>query len=276
MKNLFLLVFGVFYMPTIAQTSNPAPHCLPSYKTGGGNYINQVSVGTLTNSSTIAADNINFYTFFNNLTSSNLKLGTSYTITVNCSSISAHILAVFIDYNNNNSFLDPGERVIQLKSSVLGTPVPFPASVVFTVPGTVSTGIKRMRVIVYEDDASYGMDAIPCMTLSPTGFYQKGETEDYNVNIISATGSATGIAELGLQRPSVYPNPVNEYLQVNIESIEFTNVKVENTEGKEFPINYRFNGNNIFLDLTTLSGGMYILSLLMEGGDIYTYKIIKN
>ena len=86
--------------------------------------------------------------------------------------------SVWIDYNQDNDFLDAGEQVFT-QAATTTTPV----SGSFTVPGTALAGNTRMRV-------SMKYNGIPtsCETFS------YGEVEDYTVNII-----APSVPEINIQ-----------------------------------------------------------------------------
>lgn len=83
--------------------------------------------------------------------------------------------AIFIDYNHNTSFTDPGEMVYSSSSPTSGAHI---ESGVITIPPNALTGITGMRVINTEQGAPF---TDPCL------IYPWGETEDYIVNIQSAT-----------------------------------------------------------------------------------------
>ncbi len=74
---------------------------------------------------------------------------------------------IWIDYNHNNDFTDPGEQVVTLYSDFTGW-----ISFNFLVPASAPLGPTRMRVIMDHDNAA-----------SPCGMYARGETEDYTVFI---------------------------------------------------------------------------------------------
>ena len=92
--------------------------------------------------------------------------------------------AVWIDYNQNGLFTDPGETIyLELTTtmsprSMIGT---------FTVPLTATFGPTRMRVIVAEGYS--GPSLTPCIT-----GYGYGETEDYLVTIMPSTPCSTAPA----------------------------------------------------------------------------------
>jgi len=79
--------------------------------------------------------------------------------------------AVYIDWNQDNDFLDAGEL---LGTSPLAGGAPISANFPFTVPMAAVTGMTRMRVVTIETSA------VPpsCST------YTYGETEDYSINVL--------------------------------------------------------------------------------------------
>jgi len=83
--------------------------------------------------------------------------------------------AVFIDYNQNKSFADPGELVYSSPSATYAGHI---ESGLITIPTNALTGLTGMRVINSEQG---GPITDPCL------IYPWGETEDYVVNIVSAT-----------------------------------------------------------------------------------------
>ncbi|MFT7158822.1 MAG: hypothetical protein ACI8Q1_003856, partial [Parvicella sp.] len=83
--------------------------------------------------------------------------------------------AVFIDYNKDGDFDDSGETVWTNAASQT-TPV----SGNFTVPTSVITGTTRMRVVMQYNT-----------TPSSCGSFDYGETEDYNVNLVTAAADTT-------------------------------------------------------------------------------------
>ncbi len=79
--------------------------------------------------------------------------------------------SIWIDYNRNGAFENPGELVYQTTALIWGN---YTASGSFRIPITASTGITRMRIVT-----NYGTDPVS----SPCENYIDGETEDYFVNI---------------------------------------------------------------------------------------------
>lgn len=85
--------------------------------------------------------------------------------------------AIFIDYNQNGLFTDAGEMVwnngtVSNINCVPATVVP----VSFSVPGTATPGLTRMRIMNVEGTAG--------ANINPCGTYYYGEIEDYLVQIL--------------------------------------------------------------------------------------------
>jgi hypothetical protein len=93
-------------------------------------------------------------------------------------------LAIWIDYNQNGLFTDPGEQIYQETTTTIS---PRNVAGTFTVPLTATFGPTRMRVICAE--GYYGTSLTPCLT----GFGY-GETEDYLVTIMPSTPCSTAPA----------------------------------------------------------------------------------
>ncbi|MBL7964710.1 MAG: T9SS type A sorting domain-containing protein [Flavobacteriales bacterium] len=143
-----------------------------------------VTLGTLNNSSNCGTTGgfgsvLNRYSNFTNLPPPTLPQGVAQTIDVTLSDcifdFSSSAVRVFIDFNQNGSYADPGEAVYtssQVGLGALGTLTLFSGS--FTVPIGIPQGNTGMRVIgsSYTTPSAIG----PC-----SSFY--GEVEDYVVNI---------------------------------------------------------------------------------------------
>ena len=77
---------------------------------------------------------------------------------------------IWIDYNNDEDFLDPGEKIFQTSSPNIGG-----IGFNIIIPTTAVLGQTRMRVIM-----NYSSLLLPC------GDFNYGEVEDYTVNVLSA------------------------------------------------------------------------------------------
>ncbi len=150
-------------------------YCSPNSHNGTsfGDYISLVQLGSINNVTGASASP--YYTYYSNL-STDLTLGTEYTITVSPGTWSGggNNISVWIDYNQNGVF-DSSEKLGTLE--ILASPAT--GTITFTVPANASTGYTRMRVREeYYDNIYYEHNFLPC------SYIYYGETEDYNINIL--------------------------------------------------------------------------------------------
>jgi len=99
-------------------------------------------------------------------------------------------LRVWIDWDQNGSFLDPGETVVSVDNDVVGS-----VSADVDVPATAVLGTTRMRVAM-KMELACGHDAIlPCP--QPEAFGWHGEIEDYDIEVVaSGACDPTPVAQL--------------------------------------------------------------------------------
>jgi len=148
----------------------PYSYCIPPYSTGtgSGDYITLVQLGTINNAT--GASSSPYYTYYSSM-STDLTPGSAYTITLSPGTYSSgNYVAVWIDFDQNGVF-DATEKLGTISIS----PTPATGTITFTVPATAAAGNTRMRVREVWNNSSF--DA--CTS------YSYGETEDYNVNILS-------------------------------------------------------------------------------------------
>lgn len=120
-----------------------------------------------------------------------MAAGASYTVTASTSALSTADFQLFIDFNDNNSFLDAGESVGGGTLSMLGTATSF----TITIPTTAAAGSHRMRA-VSSGDASYP-SITPCPSYSLTGGGATlGEVHDYTAIITGASSACSPVASL--------------------------------------------------------------------------------
>ncbi|MCB0805356.1 MAG: PKD domain-containing protein [Bacteroidales bacterium] len=147
-------------------------YCIPPYTTGTGegDFISLVQLGSINNST--GASSSPYYTYYNSL-STDLITGNSYSVTVSAGTYtSGNNITVWIDFNHDGNF-DTSEK---LGNVTLGAQ-PETGTINFSVPTGATPGTTRMRA--REVWNTTGID--PCNS------YSYGETEDYDVNIISNT-----------------------------------------------------------------------------------------
>ncbi len=76
---------------------------------------------------------------------------------------------------------------------------------------------------------------------------------------------------------SVYPNPVNSFLNIEIDATiqEKYNAILLDLNGKKIG-EYRLDKNVMNLDVGNLPHSIYILQIYNDKGNMQTFKLIKN
>ncbi|MBK7172095.1 MAG: PKD domain-containing protein [Bacteroidales bacterium] len=146
-------------------------YCTPTFTSGtsSGDFITLVQLGSINNAT--GASTSPYYTYYSSL-STDLLPGNSYSITLSPGTYSSgNYIAVWIDYNINGVF-----ETTEKLGTISIAPTPATGSIAFSVPATALTGTTRMRVREVWNNSSID----PCLS------YSYGETEDYNVNIVSS------------------------------------------------------------------------------------------
>jgi lysyl endopeptidase len=250
---------------TVAAASGP---CVASSTAGctatsENTYISSVQLNTLNNTSTCSG-----YTSFSSL-STTLTKGNPYTATIIPSITTTNAqgaytgdeLAIWIDYNNDNDFLDAGERVAYVIVATVWSNV-----FNFTVPTTATTGSVKMRVRTsYQPNDG---------TISPCGVSMYGEVEDYSVLIQS---SGAGIEDLNaLNAVQLFPNPVSEELIIDLSAVAGEEVTIELFDlfGKLIATSSNQNGSSVAIAMNGFANGMYQVKLSSGEAQI-TKRIIK-
>jgi PKD repeat protein len=175
----------------ITAYTEPGAPCTAFVRTntpilGNGIGIKKVKLGSI-NSETSNIDGV--FQSFVCTKRTELKIDTTYTLEVGVSPIYSQWVRVYIDYNNNNSFLDANELVYS-NNAAIGT---VSTSIATPTSATLNT-LLRMRVIT---DYLGSSTAGPCK--SPLDW---GQVEDYgvimkyNCNLPAIPGAITGTTTL--------------------------------------------------------------------------------
>ena len=157
---------------------------------------------------------------------------------------------VWIDWNQNCSFNDPGEMYdLGTATNVTnGTTSNSPLSIL--VPANAVLGNTIMRVSTKFDTA-----AGPC----EPGF--DGEVEDYTVNVLPSLT----VEEFGFENFKVFPNPNNGTftIQLNGSLERQISIAVYDLRGRSIFNNSFQNGGdfNQEIQLSHVQSGMYILNV---------------
>ncbi len=173
--------------PSVSETYfvEVAASCFSSYCEANANNISEewidfFGMGCLRNGS---GANSTGYEYFNDLNVKSFQKGREYDLEISAdyaSEIFTENFAVFIDYNQDNDYIDEGEMVFldSGQNEVNGT---------ITIPADALTGETHLRVIM-----NYSSISGPC------GSFGFGEVEEYIINIIpSGMGLASYCASGG-------------------------------------------------------------------------------
>jgi hypothetical protein len=74
---------------------------------------------------------------------------------------------------------------------------------------------------------------------------------------------------------SIYPNPVQETLQINQNSYEFVTATIYNLQGKKIN-RHTLENSHSTIDVKTLISGLYFLVLESENGERVAHKFVKQ
>jgi hypothetical protein len=150
--------------------------------------IFNVTIGSLNNSSTCATvgpgpGSVNSsYSNYSLQPPTTITQGSVVPVSISigycATGVYSNVAAIYIDYNQNGVYTDPGENVYTSTYGTSGN-VAIPRVVTgnFTVSLTSTVGTTGMRVV-----------AVESTVVSPCGTYSWGETEDYAVTIAAASG----------------------------------------------------------------------------------------
>ncbi|MFM1946698.1 MAG: hypothetical protein RL207_981 [Bacteroidota bacterium] len=225
-------------------------------------FINNVNLNTINNTSTCSTGGYANYT----TTTTTLAKGSSYSLTVipgtpgqTNSAYNDDEIAAWIDFNNNNSFNDPGEQVGYVLVAAGWSNV-----FNFTVPTSATLGNVRMRVRI-----SYSPDG----AIDPCGQSTYGEVEDYTINITASSG----LTENPLDAISVYPNPTENELFVDMKNIDadVTRIEILDLSGKVLQVASANQGSIMKMNTSNLAQGMYQIRIISDDYAV-TKRFVKK
>lgn len=205
------------------------------------------------------------YTNYSSISTTVTK-GQSYDLTVtpaaNGSEGTAYTsdeIAAWIDWNDDGDFNDGGEQVAYV---LVGAGWNNVFNV--TVPATAVTGsvVMRVKISYLPDDGA----------ITACGTEMWGETEDYVVNIVAPAN----IEENGVEQVSIYPNPTNGILNINLNKvgIDIQAIELRDVTGRIVTVVVPVNGI-VTINMANESAGIYFVTIKSSEGTL-TRKVIKN
>ncbi len=203
--------------------------------------ISNVTLNTINNNSGSAAGD-GGYVNFSCSAYTTLQPSTSYTVNVTVGLYNDEYVNVYIDYNNNGVFTDPGEQVFQGTTASMGL-----QTIHFVTPASPTTGsYLRMRIM---DDISPIQNS--CTDLS------YGQAEDYGIyfnTVCTESASATVIS--------------NEICRGGITGSASVSVN-----GGTGPYSYFWTGGTTAQTATGLVAGSYVVTVTDNKGCTATSSV---
>lgn len=245
----------------VAATTGPCTSTSTQSCTSSDEFISIVQFNTINNNT--GCGNYSDYTG----TTTSVTKGQSYTLTItpavgttDNTAYTDDEIAAWIDWNGDDDFNDANEEVAYVLVAA-GWSNTFTVN----VPTGAITGTVTMRVkISYNPDDG---DIDPCASTT------WGETEDYSVNIQASSSSE--ISESTLNAISVYPNPTNGILTINLAHVQadVQSVELRDVTGRIIASTQPINGNVVF-DLSNETAGIYFVTVKTTSGTV-TRKIVR-
>ena len=170
----YIFNFGfIFFLLTcfVGKTSFAQTYCIPSGAGSTWSILDFSTTGGTTNITNLANGySTNGYGDFTTMTVT-VAQGNNFTITAAAGALASFTYkwAVWVDWNNDGDFDDPGEEVY---SYLLTAGINIMTATI-TVPSTATVGNKRLRIRDLRDYQT--------MALVPCGNLPGGETEDYTL-----------------------------------------------------------------------------------------------
>ena len=228
------------YGITIAPA--PSAYCTPYTALGpvDGDFINSVSLGTISNLNSGGVDGPRYSDHFNTHSTTLLR-NTAYTLLVQGGDYYPDVYAAWIDYSGNGSF-EATEKIGEFTSSSTGQL----GSIDFTVPADAPVGVTRMRVRSGFIGAEEPTPFDPCYS------YIYGETEDYQVLIQFATATETAEADLF----ALWPKPTTGLVHLRSNSDAPAMIEVLDMQGRLVMATTLTRGTTT-IDVSTLATGTY-------------------
>jgi hypothetical protein len=263
--SIFLLALGMILISGYARSQT---YCKPpNYLSGPYTGITKVIAGSISNAT---AYNDGYTDYSSTAGTCNVNPGGIFSFTITCyydpsmlSFFSGKLnLRVWIDWDQNFSFSDPGEAALSDTINCSGSTTSNPyntSTYTIQVPKNAKPGITRMRV--YEDMMPVDGHEVPNPCGYNTGVGQHGECEDYKINV-STTSSVNEISVRS--GPLVtYPNPAKNQviigfpLQANHEKIIIQDLNGKTC--KQYDVTAY--SKKIEIDVADLPKGLYFIRM---------------
>jgi hypothetical protein len=201
--------------------------------------------------------------------STDVNIGSNYDLTVNVNTDGNYqtVSKVWIDWNQNCSFDDPGEEYdMGMTAGVEDGPTAnSPLAVI--IPDSALIGSTTMRVSTKYTDPNEGQYATSCQES------YDGEVEDYAVNVIATLSVYTN----ELESLSISPNPNNGSFHLELKSNTSNDISVNiyDIRGREIHNKVYVNNGDFkqSIELGNIESGLYLV-MVFDGERKTTKRII--
>jgi hypothetical protein len=149
---------------------------------------------------------------------------------------------------------------------------------------SVNTSTSTIHKWRFGDGTPFITGQTPVHTYSTNGYYAVllilespvGVMFDSTTKAVQINSITTGFNDLVLQSGSkVYPNPVKDFLHVNLDCTEAGSIKVFDATGREMGIEMIKYPGSTQVDMRNYNRGIYIVSVRFVNG-LRSYRIIKE
>ena len=268
-QTLDLSAFGVYEISVTVNIESDADsnndsltvtvnnsNCSPTADTSYGDGFQLFEVGDISNTS--AGEG---YADFTNL-STDLEQGSSHSLTVTTGYGNQYI-RVWIDFNDDYTFsLDElvVDNYVMASGSAAGT---YTETMDLVVPADAALGPHIMRA------KSNWNAPVPDDACEETTY---GETEDYMANIVESLS----VNNDQIDGISVFPNPVNNQLNINMGQNNDLNYSIIGMTG-QIIFTGQLSNSLTSIDLSSLSKGVYFLNIKNNSlNKQNNYKLVKR
>jgi len=197
--------------------------------------------------------------------STSLNRDSSYDLTVNANSDGNYqiITYAWIDWNQNCSFDDPGEQYDLGQSADINNLPTANSPLSITVPVGADLGNTTMRITTKYTDPNANQFPTSCE------MNHDAEVEDYTINVLAQLG----VEENAFESFSMYPNPANNEVTIELSTNQDVNITIFDIRGREVFTNGYANNSTLFnrtISLDAMTTGLYLVQI--TSGDKKTTK----
>lgn len=263
---MFILGSVFTYLTSSAQAGN---YCLPKFVyNADSNMITEIVFNDLYNQSSATSGKTPIYEDFTYL-SANVNHNQKIEVFVKApSSTFPSDVMLYIDFNQNDSFDDPGEA-FYIGRAVAANP--FNAVFIkkeIEIPATAKTGKTRMRFLKNTNVPAFSNpDAPNSISNACDQTLRAGQTEDYSIIIEKALSTT----EIPSAKTSIYPNPTKDFVTIKSDK-KIKEISIYNSSGQLVKSESITNK----ISLVALPIGNYFVEIIYIDGTRSKQSIIKK